>query len=98
MKKLLAVSDPTGGQDQQSAWDDPTPTQRVYRPIATLDAEHRAAFTEMQGALTRGDQEGMKAAFDRIMLIQAEQEIAHRAAREYIHAKIQREMELSNGR
>lgn len=65
-----------------------TTTVDVYRPVATLDAEHRHAFAELQSAVVRGDEAAMKQAFDTIQYIEQRQRAAHQAVRAYALKKV----------
>jgi hypothetical protein len=67
---------------------EPTTTD-VYRPVATLDAEHRSAFAELQAAVMREDEVAMKAAFDKITYIEQRQRTAHQAVRVHALKKVQ---------
>lgn len=69
--------------------NEPT-TVDVYRPVATLDAEHRHAFAELQSAVARGDEVAMKQAFDTITYIEKRQRDAHQAVRAHALKKAQR--------
>jgi hypothetical protein len=62
-------------------------TVDVYRPVATLDAEHRHAFRELQSAVAQGDEVAMKQAFDTIQYIEQRQRETHRAVREHARRK-----------
>jgi hypothetical protein len=63
-------------------------TADVYRPVATLDAEHRHAFAELQSAVARGDEVAMKQAFDAITYIEQRQREAHQAVRKHALKKV----------
>lgn len=75
---------------QHEVEEDPTPTQKIWRPVSDLDLAQQRAFQEMQAAMTRGDLEGAQAAFQRISEIEAEQMRAHQAARQYLLKKLGR--------
>jgi len=63
-------------------------TVEVYRPVATLDAEHRRAFAALQSAVARGDEVAMKQAFDTIAYIEQRQRTAHQAVRTHALKKV----------
>lgn len=63
-------------------------TVDVYRPVATLDAEHRSAFAELQRAVAQGDDAAMQAAFDKITYIEQVQRGAHQAVRAHALKKV----------
>ncbi len=70
--------------------DDPTPTQKIWKPVADLDKEQQRAFLELQEATYSGNTEAAQKAFQRIQEIEAEQMRAHQAARAYLLKKVQR--------
>lgn len=63
-------------------------TVDVYRPVATLDAEHRHAFAELQSAVAQGDEVAMKQAYDKITYIEQKQRTAHQAVRTHALKKV----------
>ena len=67
-------------------------TVEVYRPVATLDAEHRRAFAALQSAVARGDEVAMKQAFDTITYIENRQRDAHQAVREHARRKVAKQV------
>jgi hypothetical protein len=73
--------------DQQLANSSEPTTVDVYRPVATLDAEHRLAFKQLQSAVVLGDEAAMKQAFDAITYIEQRQRTAHQAVLEHARMK-----------
>lgn len=68
--------------------DDPTPTQKIWNPIADLDKAQQQAFVQLAEAAHRGDHESAIQARQRIQAIEDEQQVAHQAARAYLLKKL----------
>jgi len=84
--KRTAVSHQRSAISSQPSTE-PT-TVDVYRPVATLDAEHRSAFRELQDAVNHGDEVAMKQAFDKIAYIELQQRTAHQAVRKHAISRV----------
>lgn len=69
-------------------FDDPTPTQKIWAPVADLGQQHQAAFLDLQIAVRRGDAIAMKKAFDTITSIEGQQKQVHAEARAYLLKKL----------
>jgi len=97
MNKRLAVSDPKRGEHQRSLshlpdgsgdLDEMTTTQKIYLPVAQLDAEHRAAFAELQKAVNAKDDKAIIRASEKITKVEGLQQLAHEAVRKYALKKV----------
>lgn len=80
-----------------SEFDEPTPTQRIWKPVADLNEAHLAALRELQAAASRGDEVGMKRAHDAIQYIEMRQAQVHAAARNYLVAKAEGRWQRAEG-
>jgi len=69
--------------------DDMTPTQKIYLPVAQLDAEHRAALGDLQKAVTAKDDKAIIRASEKITKVEGLQQLAHEAVRNYALRKVQ---------
>jgi predicted RNA-binding protein with EMAP domain len=76
--------------DQSSVEEDPTPTQRIWAPVAELDQEHVRLFGELRAVMDRGDIDGATAIRIRIGEIEVQQRQNHIAARAYFLSKARR--------
>ena len=74
----------------QNEFDDPTPTQKIYAPVANLDMAYDQAFKDFQNAMARGDLQCAERARIRISEIEIEQRAVHQAARAYLLSKAQK--------
>jgi hypothetical protein len=70
--------------------DDPTPTQKIWNPIADLDKQQQQAFVEFANATLAGDIGRATQAKRLIDSIEQQQKVAHQAARAYLLQKLQR--------
>ena len=69
-------------------YEDPTPTQKIWAPVANLDVAHDRAFRDFQNAISLGDLARAERAQIRINEIELEQEVVHRAARAYLAERL----------
>lgn len=67
--------------------EEPTPTQKIWRPVSDLNEAHLQALRELQSAVTRGDEVGAKKAHDAIQYIEMRQARVHAEARNYLVRK-----------
>lgn len=71
-------------------YEDPTPTQQIWAPVANLHAAHDRAFRDLQDAISHGELDRAERARMRISEIELEQQAVHQAARAYLLAKVQK--------
>lgn len=71
-------------------FDDPTPTQKIYAPVANLDAAFDRAFQDFRDAMSNGDLKRAERARLRIDEIEMEQRTVHQAARAYLLSKVRK--------
>jgi hypothetical protein len=75
---------------QREVDEDPTPTQKIWRPVSDLDIAQQQAFRELAEAMSRFDMVKADAARTRIQAIENEQKQAHAAARAYLLQRVHR--------
>jgi hypothetical protein len=73
---------------QREAYDDPTPTQKLWQPVSDLDQAQQQAFQALMDAMTHNDMQAANAARERIAAIEEEQRVAHAATRAYLLKKV----------
>lgn len=90
---MNADNSPTVSSDTSSRelpfYEDPTPTQKIWAPVANLDVAHDRAFRDLQDAVSRGDLDRAERAQIRINEIELEQQAIHQTARAYLLGKVQ---------
>lgn len=68
--------------------EEPTPTQKIWKPVSDLHLAQQQAFKDMLAAMSRGDLDGAADARKRIQAIEDQQKENHAAARAYVLSKM----------
>ena len=67
--------------------EDPTPTQRIWQDVSSLQQKHTDALMRLYNAVYSNDHDGAVKANDEITVIEAMQKQAHDAARRHVNKK-----------
>jgi hypothetical protein len=68
--------------------DEPTPTQKIWQDVSSLQQKHTDALMRLYNAVLCGDHNGAVKANDEITAIEAMQKQAHAAARRHSQKKV----------